>query len=325
MMNSRMRFRQTMRYGAPDRVPYLEEAVREEVFETWRAQGMPLDRDLSQLFLLDRHEIIEPELAPRPKMGTWPGSMAELQLFRRRLDAADLARFPEGWPESVRLWGSRDHLLMLRVHQGFFLSMGVDGWRRFTEAACLLVQDPDFVREMMMIQGEFAAALADKVLRETEVDAALFVEPICGMHGPLISPQAYETLVLRSYEPLLALLASRKVETIIWKSFSNARLLLPSILAWGFNCLWAGEADAEAMDYRDIRRNLGRDLRLIGGIDLDALRLGKEAIRREIEEKVTPLLREGGYVPLADGRMREDVPYENYVYYRRLLEEVTGR
>ena len=74
------------------------------------------------------------------------------------------------------------------------------------------------------------------------------------------------------------------------------------------------------MDYRDIRREFGRNLRLIGGIDLDALRHGKEAIRREIDEKVPPLLADGGYVPVADGRIREDVSFENYAYYRRLLE-----
>jgi hypothetical protein len=78
------------------------------------------------------------------------------------------------------------------------------------------------------------------------------------------------------------------------------------------------------MDYRDLRREFGRDLRLIGGIDLDALRHGKQAIRREITEKVPPLLADGGYVPLADGRVREDVPFENYVYYRQLLQEVTS-
>ena len=64
-------------------------------------------------------------------------------------------------------------------------------------------------------------------------------------------------------------------------------------------------------------------MRLIGGIDLDVLREGKEAIRREIEEKVPPLLEQGGYVPLADGRVRADIPFENYVYYRELLEKVT--
>jgi hypothetical protein len=62
---------------------------------------------------------------------------------------------------------------------------------------------------------------------------------------------------------------------------------------------------------------------LIGGIDLDALRRDKEAIRREVEEKVPPLVADGGYVPLADGRVRADVPLENYVYYRKLLEQVT--
>ena len=48
----------------------------------------------------------------------------------------------------------------------------------------------------------------------------------------------------------------------------------------------------------------------------------KTAIRREIEEKVPPLIADGGYVPLADGRIRSDVPYENYVYYRELLQKV---
>jgi uroporphyrinogen decarboxylase len=95
------------------------------------------------------------------------------------------------------------------------------------------------------------------------------------------------------------------------------------MLKFGMNCLWACETNAEAMDYRSLRKEFGRDLRLIGGIDLDVLREGKDAIRREVEEKVPPLLEQGGYVPLADGRVRVDIPFENYVYYRELLEKVT--
>ena len=77
------------------------------------------------------------------------------------------------------------------------------------------------------------------------------------------------------------------------------------------------------MDYRELRREFGHDLRLIGGVDLDALRLDKESIKREVYEKVPPLLAEGGFIPLADGRIRKVIPLENYLYYRRLLEEVT--
>jgi uroporphyrinogen decarboxylase len=203
--------------------------------------------------------------------------------------------------------------------------MGVDGWKRFKEVIHLLIKDPELVRETMMIQGLFAAKLAERVLEDVEIDAAVFIEPIGENHGPLISPRMYEELVLTSYEPVLDVLNHFKVQTIIFLTFANARLLIPSLLKWGFNCLWACEVNTGEMDYRDLRQVFGRGLRLIGGIDLDVLRHDKEAIRREIEEKVPPLLSDGGYVPLADGRVREDVPYENYVYYRRLLEEVTQR
>jgi len=77
------------------------------------------------------------------------------------------------------------------------------------------------------------------------------------------------------------------------------------------------------MDYRDIRREFGKDLRLIGGIDLDTLRLGKAAIRRELKAKVPLLLADGGYIPLADGRVREDIPFQHYLDYRRLLMQLT--
>ncbi len=73
-----------------------------------------------------------------------------------------------------------------------------------------------------------------------------------------------------------------------------------------------------------MRREFGKELRLIGGIDLNVLRYGKEAIKREVEENVPSLLAEGGYVPLADGRVRDDVPFENYTYYRQLLKEVVA-
>jgi uroporphyrinogen decarboxylase len=322
-MNSRQRFRETMRYGTPDRVPYFEEGIRKEVVRMWRKQGLKRGSDLSLMFPSDRREEIAPDLEPHLRLTPWPTSRSELDVFRQRLDPDDPGRLPWRWGKRVRAWQNRDHVLILRVHRGFFLSMGVDGWKRFKEVIYFLIKDPEFVREVMMIQGEFAAKLAERVLREVEIDAAVFAEPIGGNHGPLISPKMYEEFVLPSYEPVLDVLKRYGVETRIFLTFANARLLIPSILKWGFNCLWACEVNIEAMDYRDLRREFGKDLCLIGGIDLDVLRRDKAAIRREIHDKVPSLLADGGYVPLADGRVREDVPFENYVYYRQLLEKVT--
>ena len=322
-MNSRERFRETMQYGTPDRVPYFEEGIRRAVIKAWRKQGLPRGADLSRMFSTDGREEIDVDLEPRPKPRKWPTSLGDLPALQHALDPYDKRRLPWRWAKRVRDWQNRDHVLMLRVHRGLFISMGVMGWQRFTEVIRMLVYAPEVVHETMRIQGEFAAKLAEKVLQQVDVDAAVFSEPIGENHGPLISPRMYEKFVLPSYEPLLGVLGRHGVKTIIFRTFASARLLIPGILKWGFNCLWACEVCLDDMDYRDLRREFGPDLRLIGGIDLDALRQDKEAIRREVEEKLPPLLGDGGYVPLADGRVREDVPYENYRYYRRLLEKVT--
>jgi hypothetical protein len=38
---------------------------------------------------------------------------------------------------------------------------------------------------------------------------------------------------------------------------------------------------------------------------------------------VPPLLEQGGYIPLADGRVRANIPFSSYRAYRRLLQELT--
>ncbi|KPK27424.1 MAG: hypothetical protein AMK69_10510 [Nitrospira bacterium SG8_3] len=322
-MNSRERFLETMRYGTPDRVPYFEEGIRRAVIKAWRKQGLPRGAVLSKMFPTDGREEIDVDLEPRPKPRKWPTSLGDLPALQRALDPYDKRRLPRRWAKRVREWQDRDHVLMLRVHRGLFISMGVMGWQRFTEVIRMLVYAPEVVHETMRIQGKFAANLAEMVLQKVDVDAAVFSEPIGENHGPLISPRMYQEFVLPSYEPLLNVLGKHGVENIIFRTFANARLLIPSILKWGFNCLWACEVNLDDMDYSDLRREFGRDLRLIGGIDLDALRHDKETIRRELEKKLPPLLADGGYIPLADGRVRQDVPYENYVYYRKFLEKVT--
>ena len=322
-MNSRQRFREIIHYGAPDRVPYFEEGIREEVLQAWYGQGLSPDRDLSDIFPTDRREEIAVDLDPHPEIKKWPTSSKELTALVNSLHPYDPDRLPENWSACVRGWRNRDHLLMLRVHRGLFTSMGVGDWRRFREVILMVAEYPEFVKEIMTIRGRFSADLAERVLREVDVDAAIFSEPIGGNDRPLISPRTYEEIVLPSYEPVLDVLKNHGVEVIIFRTYANARVLLPSIIKWGFNCLWACEVNIAAMDYRHIRRQFGPKLRLIGGIDLDTLRHDKEAIRREVKEKVPPLLDEGGYIPLADGRIREDVPFENYVYYRKLLETIT--
>ncbi|OGV70978.1 MAG: hypothetical protein A3K19_05640 [Lentisphaerae bacterium RIFOXYB12_FULL_65_16] len=323
-MTSRERFRQTMRFGTPDRAPYFDDGMRDGVLEAWRRQGLPADATLPTFFGLDAREEIAPDLEPRPKPERWPTTLAGLEELHQRLDPYDPGRLPADWPERVRACRTGSQTLMLWAHRGFFLTLGVHDWARFAEVMYLCADDPEFVCRAMAMQGEFAAAMAERVLREVHVGAAIFSEPIGGNDRPLISPRMYEEFVLPGYRPVLDVLARHGVETLIVRTYANARPLVPSMLNAGFNCLWVSEANSDAMDYLSLRREFGPRLRLIGGISLDVIRRGGTALRREVERVVPPLLAQGGYVPMASGRIREDVPFRNYVAYRQLLTEVTG-
>jgi uroporphyrinogen-III decarboxylase len=156
-----------------------------------------------------------------------------------------------------------------------------------------LKTDPQFVHEALAIQAQFCASLADKILNEIDVDAAIFSEPIGGNDHPLMSPSMYEEFVLNSYVPVLKVLRRHGVEIIIFRTFGNSRILIPKILKYGFNCLWACEVNIEAMDYRNLKKEFGKNLKFIGGIDLDTLRKDKESIRKEIETKVPPAIEAG--------------------------------
>jgi hypothetical protein len=319
-MNNKERFYKTLHYKNPDRIPYFEEGIRPETLEAWHEQGLPEDFDPQSLFSSDGREEIQLDVDPHPAFEVWPSNRSDLDSLAERLDPTDPSRIPDNWKvENLR---KSDDVLMVRVHEGLFLSMGVGDGATFTSLMYQLKDHPNFVREYMRTQGEFAAALAEKVLQEVSFDAMVFSEPIGDNNGALISPQMYEDLVLPSYKPLLDLARRFEVKTIICRTYANMKALIPSLLKWGIDCLWACEVEQSVMNYPALRREFGRDLKLIGGIDLDALREGKEAIQSAMDE-IAPLVAEGGFIPLADGRVRADVPYEHYVFYRELLRQIT--
>lgn len=313
-----------MAFGRPDRPPLFEEGLRDDVMEAWLAQGLADGPGLDTLVRYDRRERFAMDLGPRPPLAGRLAADVGLRELRHRLDPDDPGRLQEDWQRRVKEWRERDYPLDLCVHSGFFLTHGADNWERVTKLLLLTHDAPDRVRGVMDVVAECAVGVVHRVLQDVEVDSATFSEPISGPDGPLLGPRMYRDLVLASYAPIVQALREGGCPTIIFQTYSNSRVLLPGVVEAGFNCLWAVESPPGTMDYRDIRREFGRDLRLIGGIDLDLLRQDAATICREVRALLPPLLAEGGYVPLADGRVRPDVPLQGYLAYRRAMEEAVG-
>ena len=61
-----------------------------------------------------------------------------------------------------------------------------------------------------------------------------------------------------------------------------------------------------------------------GGVDKLVLPLGKEAIDRELEQKIPFMLEQGGYLPTLDHRVVVETPLAHFAYCVRRVRELTG-
>ncbi len=75
--------------------------------------------------------------------------------------------------------------------------------------------------------------------------------------------------------------------------------------------------------YRD-QGSRSRDRAIKGGINKFVLRQSKADIRKELEDKMQPLMQEGGVVFGLDHRIPNETPLENYRYYVDTGREVLG-
>jgi hypothetical protein len=99
--------------------------------------------------------------------------------------------------------------------------------------------------------------------------------------------------------------------------------LMPLWIEAGFNCCFPVEV-AAGNDIVAYRRQYGRQMAYLGGLDKRALATGGEAMRVEIMRVVPPLLEEGGFIPGCDHGVPPDVSWPNFVEYTRLLAQLAG-
>ena len=60
-----------------------------------------------------------------------------------------------------------------------------------------------------------------------------------------------------------------------------------------------------------------------GNVDKRALTAGPAAIDAELA-RLAPVVAEGGFIPLVDHGVPDDVPYAHYLYYLERRKELTG-
>ncbi|MHB9026716.1 MAG: uroporphyrinogen decarboxylase family protein [Armatimonadota bacterium] len=254
-------------------------------------------------------------------------SAADWAEIKRRLDPTAPERYPEDWAARIASWRREQPILKL---YGFVASYyggpSLFGFVRMLlgpeRALYAFYDEPALVHDMMEHATEFAITAMARALREAPVTYVQLWEDMCYNAGPLIAPATMREFMLPRYRRITETIRSAGVDIIFVDSDGDVSELIPIWLEAGINGIFPME-QAAGNDIPAYQRQYGRDLLIMGGIDKRVLAQDREAIERELLQKV-PLSGAGGYIPTLDHAVPPDVSYDNFCYYWQRKKELLG-
>lgn len=243
----------------------------------------------------------------------------------KRYNPSSLGRYPVWWKDHVRCWMKREHPLYIGYYPtigGFFSA--IRDWMGFERALITFHDDPIFVHEMMDFITNFIIETEEKAVKEVDIDFALFYEDMAYKTAPMISPKMFQKFILPCYKKISSFLRKHGTDIIIVDSDGNLNELIPLLLEAGINGILPLEV-AAGMNPVALRKEYAHDLVMVGGIDKRALSKDKKSIEKEVMAKVPYLIKEGGYLPDIDHIVPPNVPFKNYVYYVKLIKNISEK
>ena len=236
---------------------------------------------------------------------------ADFEALRERLDPDDPTRCPG------LLKDSRTRTVPLVAPGSVGLYMKLREWMGTENLSIAFYEQPDLIHDMLDFLVDFHLRIADRVSDRIEADLYVFSEDLACKNGPLFSPRMFEEFFACRYKKIVNYMRKKGIGIFMLESDGNFERILPQLIECGINATIPVEAAAD-MDPVKLRKEYGKEIALVGGIDKRCIAAGKEEIKRELETKLPQLLEAGGYLPTIDGDLAPDIPLDNFYYYLEL-------
>lgn len=185
----------------------------------------------------------------------------------------------------------------------------------------LYVDDESLYDEMINTVGALAFAVTDYLLKTgIDFDFGHFWEDICFKNGPLIPPSVFAEKVGPWYAKITRLMAAYGIDIVSLDCDGKIDALVPIWVETGVNTMFPIEVGTWLADIRPWRKQHGKALRGVGGMDKKVLARGFDAVDAEIE-RIKELVDLGGFIPCIDHRIPPDAEWETVRYYCEQMRE----
>ena len=248
------------------------------------------------------------------------------ELVKWRLDPTTEARYTD---LTERMQGARE-----QAARGIMISQNLVGGYMFLRSLMgpedvlyKVYDEPELIHDCLKTWFELADAVIARHQEHVTLDELFLAEDICYNNGPLISPDMMREFLFPYYQQLIANIRSRQIDTsrhlyIQIDTDGDAVPVIPVYQEIGMDVMSPFEV-ASGCDVVAIGEQYP-ELVMFGGIDKRILAASEEAIDREVE-RILPVMRErGGFIPTCDHGVPEEVPYSNYLHYRKRCVELGG-
>ncbi len=185
---------------------------------------------------------------------------------------------------------------------------------------------PEVVHACMEAWLALADAVTARHQQYVTIDEFFIGEDICYKGGSLISPRMMKEFLFPYYQQLVANIKGRQLDP--------ARHLYVQVDTDGFADpvipLYRGAIGMDVMSPFEVAAGCDvvrtgqqyPDLAIFGGIDKRVLAQGRGAIDAMLERIIPAMRARGGYIPTCDHGVPTEVPYADYLYYRRRIVEL---
>jgi Uroporphyrinogen-III decarboxylase len=184
--------------------------------------------------------------------------------------------------------------------------------------------EPELIHDCMQTWLKLTDAIIAKHQQYVTLDELFIAEDICYNHGPLISPDLMKEFLFPYYQQLLFNIKLRQLDKNRHLHFQVdtdgfADPVIPLYKELSMDYMSPFEV-ASGCDVVRVGHEYG-DLHIRGGFDKRILANGKDAIDREIERIMPVMKKRGGYIPVCDHGVPDEVSFKDYLHYRKRMQE----
>ena len=197
----------------------------------------------------------------------------------------------------------------------------IRNWLGVEGVSYLYADDEDLYDEIINTVGELAYKVTEKVLEfGVKFDFAHFWEDICFKNGPLVTPSVFEEKVGPHYRKISELVNKHGINIVSLDCDGVIDALVPIWLKNGVNTMFPIEVGVWNASIEPWRKEYGKELRGVGGMNKHVLSYDKAAVDKEIE-RLKPQVALGGFIPCPDHRLPPDTKWELVQYYCDKMKE----